>query len=469
MLQEDKHNEFKQAFSEDVIQTLVAFANAKGGTVHIGRRDDGTPCGVTLGKETIQKWINEIKQKTEPSIIPDVDIENIEDKQVVTLHVQEYPVKPVSTRGRYYRRQANSNHLLSAVEIADMSLQTKNSSWDYYTDREHTIDDINLETVQLAINQMNRHGMEITEKPIDFLKKKELCSENGQLTYGSYLMFKKHEDIMTTIELGHFQDKEGILIKDSLRSKSNLVSQVGEVMSFIKKHINMAVEFSAEQTENIQKWDYPLEAIREIVLNMIIHRDYRSAADSVVKVLPDRIEFYNPGTLPDDISIEDLKSNNYSSRPRNKQVADVFKDMGEIEKYGSGIRRVVRMFTEAGHPSPEWKQISGGIMVTAWNANIFGNNETGFGNNEEKFGNNETDFGNNETGFGNNKRIVRLNEAQKDTYEYILEHKGCKTSDISNHFEKPYRTVYKHIQYLLELGLIERIGSRKNGGYGIKQ
>ena len=431
MLQEDRHNEFKQAFSEDVIQTLVAFANAKGGTVHIGRRDDGTPCGVTLGKETIQKWINEIKQKTEPSIIPDVDIEVIEDKQVVTLHVQEYPVKPVSTRGRYYRRQANSNHLLSAVEIADMSLQTKNSSWDYYTDREHTLDDLNLETVQFAINQMNRHGMDITEKPIDFLKKKELCTENGQLTYGSYLMFKKREDIMTTIELGHFQD------------------------TFIKKHINMAVEFSPEQTENIQKWDYPLEAIREIVLNMIIHRDYRSAADSVVKVLPDRIEFYNPGTLPDDISIEDLKTNNYSSRPRNKQVADVFKDMGEIEKYGSGIRRVVRMFTEAGHPSPEWKQISGGIMVTAWNANIFGNNE-------EKFGNNETDF-------GNNGRVVQLNEAQKDTYEYILEHEGCKTSDIANHFEKPYRTVYKHIQYLLELGLIERVGSRKSGGYRIKQ
>ncbi len=462
MLQEDRHNEFKQAFSEDVIQTLVAFANAKGGTVHVGRRDDGTPCGVTLGKETIQKWINEIKQKTEPSIIPDVDVEVIEDKQVVTLHVQEYPVKPVSTRGRYYRRQANSNHLLSAVEIADMSLQTKNSSWDYYTDREHTLDDLNLETVQFAINQMNRHGMDITEKPIDFLKKKELCTENGQLTYGSYLMFKKREDIMTTIELGHFQDKEGIVIKDSIRSKSNLVSQVGEVMSFIKKHINMAVEFSPEQTENIQKWDYPLEAIREIVLNMIIHRDYRSAADSVVKVLPDRIEFYNPGALPDDISIEDLKTNNYSSRPRNKQVADVFKDMGEIEKYSSGIRRVVRMFTEAGHPSPEWKQISGGIIVTAWNANIIGNNETAFGNNEEKFGNNETDF-------GNNGRVVRLNEAQKDTYEYILEHEGCKTSDIANHFEKPYRTVYKHIQYLLELGLIERVGSRKSGGYRIKQ
>ena len=154
MLQEDRHNEFKQAFSEDVIQTLVAFANAKGGTVHIGRCDDGTPCGVTLGKETIQKWINEIKQKTEPSIIPDVDIENIENKQVVTLHVQEYPVKPVSTRGRYYRRQANSNHLLSAVEIADMSLQTKNSSWDYYTDREHTLDDLNLDTVQFTINQI---------------------------------------------------------------------------------------------------------------------------------------------------------------------------------------------------------------------------------------------------------------------------------------------------------------------------
>lgn len=128
MIKEDLHTEFKQSFNEDVIVTLVAFANAKGGTVYVGMRDDGRPCGVTIAQESVQQWINEIKQKTEPAIIPDVDVLEIDEKQVVSIYVQEYPVKPVSVKGRYYKRQANSNHLMSAVEIADMSLQTKNSS-----------------------------------------------------------------------------------------------------------------------------------------------------------------------------------------------------------------------------------------------------------------------------------------------------------------------------------------------------
>ena len=85
-----------------------------------------------------------------------------------------------------------------------------------------------------------------------------------------------------------------------------------------------------------------------------------------IKIFPDRIEFYNPGLLPDEITINDLMTNNYRSLPRNKQIADIFKEMGEIEKYGSGIRRVMRMCIDYGLPAPEWKQNSGGIVVTVW-------------------------------------------------------------------------------------------------------
>ena len=361
---EDTFTEFKTSFSEEVVVSLVAFANAKGGEVYIGVNDKGNVVGVDLGKESVAKWINEIKHKTEPSIIPDADVLEENGKHIVLLSVQEYPVKPVSTRGRYYRRQLNSNHLLSLDEIANLHLQTRNSSWDFYTDPKHTISDIDMDLVQEVIDRMNRRGMRIFDSLESFLRKKELCDDSGQLTYGAYLLFKKREDITTTIELGRFQDEYGIVIKDSLRSKSNIIIQVEEVMSFVKKHINMAVVISPNQVENIQRWDYPLEAIREIVLNMIVHRDYRSAADSVVKILPDKMEFFNPGELPYGLTVEKLMSNDYSSQPRNKQIADIFKDLGEIEKYGSGIRRVCNMFVEAGFEKPQWETTSGGIRVT---------------------------------------------------------------------------------------------------------
>ena len=366
------YTEFKTSFNEEVIVTLVAFANAKGGKVYVGVNDGGNVVGVDLGSESLAKWINEIKQKTGPSVVPDADIIEMDGKTVVELSVQEYPVKPVSAKGRYYRRQANSNHLLSLDEIANLHLQTRNSSWDFYTDPKHSIADLDMELVQQVIDRMNRRGMSIYDTPEVFLRKKELCDENGNITYGAYLLFKKREDIMTTIELGHFQDDKGILIKDSLRLKGNLVGEVEEVMAFVKKHINMAVVIVPDQVENVQRWDYPLVAIREIVLNMIVHRDYRSSADSVVKVFSNRMEFFNPGALPDGLTVEQLMSNEYGSRPRNKQIADVFKDMGEIEKYGSGIRRVCEMFEAVGLEKPVWKNTSGGVVVTV---QVFGNEE----------------------------------------------------------------------------------------------
>lgn len=152
-------------------------------------------------------------------------------------------------------------------------------------------------------------------------------------------------------------------LKDSDRSKTDLLAQIDEVMNFIRKYINKEVIITGN-AQNTPRWLYPMEAIREIVMNMIIHRDYRSASDSIVKIHDNKIEFFNPGRLPDHITVEDLLSNNYSSEPRNKLIADFCKDLGLIEKYGSGIRRVLELIHISGLPQPEFRNLSGGFRVT---------------------------------------------------------------------------------------------------------
>ena len=109
--------EFKTSFNEDVIESLVAFSNAKGGTVFIGVADGGKVKGIQIGKETLQNWINEVKNKTSPQIIPEVEVLTIESKIVVAISAMEYPIKPVSKSGRFYKRIANANHLMSIDEI----------------------------------------------------------------------------------------------------------------------------------------------------------------------------------------------------------------------------------------------------------------------------------------------------------------------------------------------------------------
>ncbi len=100
--------EFKSSFNEEVVETLTAFANAKGGTVYIGISDKGALRGITVGKETIPNWINEIKSKTSPQIISDTEIYRIDNKTVVSLSVSEYPIKPVSTRGKFFKRVSSA-------------------------------------------------------------------------------------------------------------------------------------------------------------------------------------------------------------------------------------------------------------------------------------------------------------------------------------------------------------------------
>lgn len=137
--------EFKSSFNIEVIETLVAFANTKGGTVYIGISDKRKIIGLSLNKETVQQLVNEVKCKTAPMLIPDTEVIEYEGKQIVVLSIQEYPIKPVSVQGRYFKRVKNSTHQMTINEVVNMHLQTMNSSWDAYIDSSHTIEDISLE------------------------------------------------------------------------------------------------------------------------------------------------------------------------------------------------------------------------------------------------------------------------------------------------------------------------------------
>jgi ATP-dependent DNA helicase RecG len=447
--------EFKASFNKEVIESLVAFSNAEGGSVYIGIANDGSIKGVPVDKETIAIWTNDIRSKTAPAIIPDVETVVINDKTIVIFKVFEYPIKPVSVKGRYYKRIKNTNQLLTISEVVNLHLQSINSSWDAYPDALHTLEDISLDKVQACIETMREKGITITDSPLSFLFKFSLIREDKP-TNAAYLMFKNDNSIITTIELGRFQDE--ITIKDTARSKSDILVQVDEVINYVKKHINLEVIITGEP-KNTQKWQYPMEAIREIVLNMVIHRDYRSSSDSIVKIFNDKIEFYNPGRLPDTISIKDLLSGNYKSTPRNKKIADFFKDLGLIEKYGSGIQRIIGYFKADNLPLPEFKNISDGFQVTVFSVDK--SNVTENPNSiTENVTENEIDVTENVT---ENMEDVTENR-EKRIIDLIIENNYISTTQIAEEMSVTRMTVHRDLEKLKSKGLIERVGPDK-GGY----
>jgi len=156
-LKESDRVEFKTSFGKEVIISLSAFANTKGGKVILGVDDSGVVKGIKLGKETEQKYLNEIKTSTYPQLIPNSDIHEVDGKTILVFQISEYPVKPVACKNRYYKRVKNSNHLLSLEEIVDLRQQSLDISFDAHR-VEESLSSLDTAAMEVFMKQVNSRG-----------------------------------------------------------------------------------------------------------------------------------------------------------------------------------------------------------------------------------------------------------------------------------------------------------------------
>ena len=157
---------------------------------------------------------------------------------------------------------------------------------------------------------------------------------------------------------------DGALIVDSLDSKGNIQDQIDDAMAFIKRDIHCALVITPGKVDHDPMWDYPLEAVRETLANALCHRDYGAPYDIQVKIFEDSLCISSPGQLPFDMPMEFLMKPTHPSRPRNKIIAQAFFDMGIIERYGSGIKRIKGDCDKNGNPYPEWSDRYGEFATT---------------------------------------------------------------------------------------------------------
>jgi ATP-dependent DNA helicase RecG len=233
------------------------------------------------------------------------------------------------------------------------------------------------------------------------------------------------------MQIGRFKSETTII--DNLSLNTDILSEIETIIEFIKKHL--MVEFIITgKPDREERYDYPPEALREIVINMIVHRDYRDSGDSIIKIFDDKIEFFNPGGLFADITIEKLKSGDYVSRTRNKLLANMLKEYGLIEKYGSGIKRVRNSCKEHGIGEPVFENFQHGFKVTVFKEKLNGG----------------------------------INGGIKSVLDFIRVNPGVKGGMIAKGLNLPQRTVERVLKRLKDEGVIEFIGSKKSGGYFVK-
>lgn len=335
---ENQQTEFKSSFNVEAMESITAFANTEGGCVLVGVSNKGKIVGIDTNEESVQQWVNEIKSKTEPAILVDAACYEIEGKTVVVLSVPEYPVKPISLQGRFYKRIGNSNHLLSATEIANLSMISLQVSWDSFPALGKTLEDLDTESIDRFIERVSSNGrLNLCGKTwADKLRKLKLI--NGDTpTNAAYLLFGKG-NIGYNVHAGRF--KTPSMIIDDRMMNDNLFQTVEATMRFLLSQIKVAYEITGKTTQRTEIFEYPLPALREIVLNTIIHRDYTSPMDVQIKVFDQKITFFSPGELYGKQTIEALRTDDYQAYTRNKLIAEAFYLTGDIEKYGTGYTRI---------------------------------------------------------------------------------------------------------------------------------
>lgn len=335
---ESQQTEFKSSFNVEAMESITAFANTEGGCVLVGVSNKGKIVGVDTNEESVQQWVNEIKSKTEPAILVDAERYEIEGKAAVMLSVPEYPVKPIALQGRFYKRIGNSNHLLSATEIANLSMLSLQVSWDSFPALGKTLEDLDTESIDRFIERVSSNGrLSLSGKTwTDKLRKLKLI--NGETpTNAAYLLFGKG-NIGYNVHAGRF--KTPSMIIDDRMMNGNLFQTVEETMRFLLSQIKVAYEITGKTTQRTEIFEYPLPALREIVLNTIIHRDYTSPMDVQIKVFDQKITFFSPGELYGKQTIEALRTDDYQAYTRNKLIAEAFYLTGDIEKYGTGYTRI---------------------------------------------------------------------------------------------------------------------------------
>lgn len=404
--------EFKERWDERALETAAAFANTKGGTISVGIRDDGTAIGFNASDVKVRQITDQIVNVL--GILPNPEWRLVGERRVLDVRVSRAGGL-VCCKGRYLGRVGSTNRDLSLDEMSRIVLERSGQTWDAGLLSEgSSVTDIDqdefgrfLEQARPRLPQIGR--AETSERVLLNLD----LMDSQRLRRGGVLLFGTRGQLFPAarVHLGRFlpgqilgdQTVEGNLFEQLravlgwlrlwLRSSLSLSlsgsvagsSIIGSTTGVPDRYIVGAAPLGASapgaggvgvaggvnpQPEGIEalqrrdEWEYPFDALREAIINALIHRDYGTPGQVEVRAYEDRLEIWNPGSLPAGLVPADLEREGHASRPRNPRLAQAFYYAGLVEKWGTGTTRMIAACQEQGLPGPEFSEDSGGFRVT---------------------------------------------------------------------------------------------------------
>ncbi len=345
---ESQNVEYKQSWKDDYLKWICGFANAQGGTIYIGIDDNGNVCGVKDSKKLLEDIPNKVVNYM--GIVVDVNLQHQDKLEYIAISVESSNV-PVSYRGKYYYRSGSTMQELNGVALQQFILKKMGHTWDDITNDNATIDAIDREAIDYFLKNGYENGRvkkdELDAPTEDVLLNLHLLSDTGKLKNAALLLFAKVPQRYFTcvqFKIGRFGHSESdLIIQDVI--EGNIIQMADRVVDVLKsKYLTSPIRF--EGMRRIEKLEVPEEALREILYNAIAHKDYMGAPIQM-RVWDDRVEIWNEGGLPEGYTPATLLAQ-HSSRPRNKNIANVFFKAGFIDAWGRGYKKILEGFEAAG-------------------------------------------------------------------------------------------------------------------------
>ncbi|MBU2472216.1 MAG: putative DNA binding domain-containing protein, partial [Bacteroidetes bacterium] len=359
---EQQNIEHKQTWHDDYLKWVCGFANAQGGTIYIGKDDDGRVVGVADYLQLMNEIPNKIRNMM--GIIADVNLHEGKDHHFIEIIIPPYSV-PISLRGRYYYRSGSTKQELTGASLNEFLIKKSGKTWDEIIEPRATPNDIDEQSIKIYLSASEKAGRlpEYDGLSLPDLLEKLRLTEDSQLKRATIILFGKEPGKFypnTFVKIGRF-GKDDADIKFQEVEEGNLFSLLSAVLNQLNhKFLTKPIDF--EGMHRIEKGEYPVAAIREMLLNALVHRSYMGAPIQI-RVYDDKISIWNEGFLPEGLTLDALKRP-HPSRPRNPIIADVCFKGGYIDAWGRGTIKILDSCKTAELPEPEMKEQDGGFLIT---------------------------------------------------------------------------------------------------------
>ena len=428
---ENLNTELKEILTADLKKEVVAFANTCDGTIYIGVNDNGEVIGVENSDDVMERASASIRNAIRPdlSMYVSLKVEKIENKNVVVIKVQRGASRPyyIAEKGLkpsgVYIRQGNSSVPSSEEYIRQMIKETDGDSFEKLRSLNQ---DLTFDFTNMIFEKSRVNFGEIQKKTLGII------GEDGLYTNLGLLL---SDQCLHTLKIAVFEGKEKGIFKDRKEFKGSLLKQITEAFEYIDLLNKTKATFDGLIRKDER--DYPIEAIREALLNAIVHREYSFGASTLINIYEDRIEFISLGGVVSGLSLEAIMLGVYQSR--NEKLANVFYRLRLIEAYGTGIQKILLSY-KFYKKEPIFKTEIGAFLVILPNIHF---------TSEEK-------------------KTEKKELSLTDDYKKILEllNQGVKSrKEIQEFLGASQSKVINMIKELSRLNLIEKEGNGKNTKY----